>query len=197
MSAEERKRQILTEATRLFSRQGYDKVTIKELANACGITEPALYRYYPSKEALYDAVLETIPSLLQHQELFDRLKEATELPEILFGLAHHILDFFSAHRELYRLLLYSALREHSKSPETYRAIRGPYIDFLWRHLDRLYAEGKIVKKNNELTARCFVGSVFDCTLASTLWQGFLGNTYTLDEIVANNVPVFIAGLSVK
>ena len=197
MSSEERKRQILTEATRLFSRQGYDKVTIKELADACGITEPALYRYYSSKEALYDAVLESLPSQLRHQELFERLEGVTELPEILLGMAQHILSFFSAHRELYRLLLYSTLREHSKSPETYRAIRGPYIDFLMRHLDRLYAEGKIRKKNNEITARCFVVSVFDCALASTLWQGFLGNTYSLDEIVANNVPIFIEGLSVR
>ena len=34
----ERKKQILTEATRLFSKDGYDKVTVKDLAQACGIT---------------------------------------------------------------------------------------------------------------------------------------------------------------
>lgn len=197
MSSEDRKRQILGEATKLFSRHGYDKVTIKELADACGITEPALYRYFPSKEAIYDAVLASLPLLLRHQELFDRLEGVTELPDILYAMERHILDFFGAHREIYRLLLYSTLREHSLAREVYRAIREPYVSLLLGHLDRLYTEGKIRKKNNEITARCFVGSVFDCALSSTLWQGFLGNTYRLDEIVANNVPLFIEGLAVK
>ncbi len=195
MESEDRKNQILQEATRLFSRNGYDHVTIKELADACGITEPALYRYFPSKESLYDAVLDSIPSLLKNQELFDRLEGRAELPDILFSLAEQIIEFFTKNRELYRLMLYSTLREHAKGRETFRAIRGPYVMFLIRQLDRLSAAGRIVPKNNEITARCFVGMVFDCALNSILWKGFLGRTYVPDEVITNNIPIFIQGLS--
>lgn len=195
MESEDRKHQIIQEATRLFSQSGFDRVTIKQLADACGITEPALYRYFPSKDAIYDAVLDSIQSQMQYQELFDRLAKEPEVGAILFGLARHILGFFTVHRELYRLLLYSTLGEHSKARAVYMVIRGPFILFLLEQLKRLAAEGKLKPKNYEITARCFVGMVFDCALSTMVWRGYTGQTYEPDEIVANNVPIYIDGLS--
>ncbi|NMC43907.1 MAG: TetR/AcrR family transcriptional regulator [candidate division Zixibacteria bacterium] len=195
MESEDRKHQIILESTRLFSQSGFDRVTIKQLADACGITEPALYRYFPSKDAIYDAVLDSIQSQMQYQELFARLEKEPEIGEVLFGLARHILGFFTTHRELYRLLLYSTLGEHSKAKAVYLMIRGPFIFFLLEQLKRLAAEGKLKPKNFEITARCFVGMVFDCALSGMVWRGFTGRTYEPDEIIANNIPIFIDGLS--
>lgn len=193
--AGERKEQIIREAMRLFGHYGYDSVTIKQLAEACGITEPALYRHFPSKEEIYGAVLDSLKSILNYNELFERLDNETEPGVILTEMASHILDFFNLHRETYRLLLYSTLREHAKGRKLFREIRGPYVKFLTTRLDRLYSEGKIVKKNNEITARCFVGMVFDCALGATLWKGFQGKTYRPADIIANNVPIFVRGLT--
>jgi AcrR family transcriptional regulator len=179
----------------LFSQHGFDRVTIKQLAEACGITEPALYRYFPSKDAIYDAVLDSIQAQMQYQDLFDRLEKVPELGGILFGVARHILCFFTSHRELYRLLLYSTLGDHAKARAVYQVIRGPFIVSLLRQLNRLSAEGKLKPKNFEITARCFVGMVFDCALSMMLWRGYTGRTYEPDEIIANNVPIFIDGLS--
>ena len=179
----------------MFSQSGFDRVTIKQLADACGITEPALYRYFPSKDAIYDAVLDSIQAQMRYQELFDRLENEPQLSEILYGVARHILDYFTSHRELYRLLLYSTLGDHVKAREVYMVIRGPFIIFLLRQLKRLSAEGKLKPKNLEITARCFVGMVFDCALSSMLWRGYTGRTYEPEEIIANNVPIFIDGLS--
>lgn len=194
MVRKDRKSQIINEAKRLFGRHGYDGVTIKQLAEACGITEPALYRHFPSKEEIYNAVLDSLKMLLDYQQLFDRLEDENDLQIVMSQLAAHILDFFNRHREMYRLLLYSTLREHSKARKVFREIRGPYAKFLAGRLDRLYAEGVIKKKNNEITARCFVGMVFDCALGSTLWKGFQGKNYLPEEIIANNVPIFVGGL---
>jgi len=196
MARGNRKEQIIDEALKLFGRNGYDSVTIKQLAEACGITEPALYRHFDSKEDIYGAVLDSLKSLLSYQELFDRLEKENEPGAILKGLAAHILSFFNEHRETYRLLLYSTLREHSKARKIFRQIRGPYVEFLAGQLDRLYSEGKVKKKNNEITARCFVGMVFDCALGATLWKGFMGKSYDPEDIIANNVPIFVDGLSV-
>jgi AcrR family transcriptional regulator len=192
--AVERKDQILHEATRLFSRHGFEGVTIRQLADACGISEPALYRYFPSKEAIYDAVLDTLKSFQNCRELFERLGAEADLQPILHGLASHILKFSSGHRDVYRLLLFSTLRGHARARQVFREIRGPYVEFLVEQLDRLYAEGKIRKKHNEITARCFVGMVFDCALTATVWRGFLGKNYAPEDVIANNVPIFVDGL---
>ena len=105
----DRKKQILTEATRLFSGYGYDKVTIKTLAEACGITEPALYRHYESKEAIYNKVLDSIQERLGGYEIFNKLENENDLENLLKHLAGHIIDYFSKHEDLYRLLLFAAL----------------------------------------------------------------------------------------
>lgn len=191
----DRKSQILSEATNLFSHYGFDKVTIKQLAGACGISEPALYRYFKSKDDIYDEVLDSLKSMLKHEKLFDQLEDEDSLDDIMNGIAKHIITFFKANKELYRLLLFSALRQHRKARQVFREIRMPYVKYLLKRFDQLYSESKIIKKNNEITARCFVGMVFDCALGTTLWKGYQGKDYEPENIIANNVPIFIKGLS--
>ena len=68
----DRKLQILQFATEAFSRDGYDKVTVKQLADRCGITEPAIYRHFASKDAIYIGVLESLRDRLQYEEQIGR-----------------------------------------------------------------------------------------------------------------------------
>jgi AcrR family transcriptional regulator len=52
-----RKEQILREAALLFARHGFHGVSISELGAAVGVSGPALYRHFPSKEALLSRIL--------------------------------------------------------------------------------------------------------------------------------------------
>jgi TetR/AcrR family transcriptional regulator, transcriptional repressor of aconitase len=53
LSAQDRKAAIVQAALPLFARQGYAETTTKDLARAAGVSEPLLYKHFPSKEALY------------------------------------------------------------------------------------------------------------------------------------------------
>lgn len=46
-----RRRALYARAAPLFRQLGYRQVTLKALARACGVSIPALYRYFPSKRA--------------------------------------------------------------------------------------------------------------------------------------------------
>ena len=48
---------LLQEATRLFSRQGYDSTSVREIVEAAGVTKPTLYYYFESKEGLFHALV--------------------------------------------------------------------------------------------------------------------------------------------
>ena len=74
-------------------------------------------------------------------------------------------------------------------------IRGNYVKFLTQQLDRLFEAGKIIEKNNEITARCFVGMIFDCALGVTLWRNYIGKIYDPADVIANNVPIYARGLT--
>jgi len=189
-----RKTQIVEQATQLFSRYGFDKVTIKQLADSIGITEPALYRHYPSKEAIYDAVIDSLGPRLNHDDLFKKLENVTDLDELLTSVATHIIEFYTTNADVYRIMLYAALREHQKAVEMFQMIRGAYVKFLVQQFDRLHHEGVMIKKRNDITARCFVGMIFDCALGKTLWRGMQGREYKPEDVIANNVPIYVRGL---
>ena len=47
------KQEIINEATQLFMEQGYFATSTHQIAKKLSITQPALYHYFPNKEALY------------------------------------------------------------------------------------------------------------------------------------------------
>jgi AcrR family transcriptional regulator len=48
---------IFDAAVDLFAERGYDRTSVRDIARAVGITESAVYRHYPSKESILDAIL--------------------------------------------------------------------------------------------------------------------------------------------
>lgn len=58
MKQEDTKQRILDKALELFSTQGYDSVSVGEIAKAVGIKAPSLYNHFPSKQAIFDAIME-------------------------------------------------------------------------------------------------------------------------------------------
>jgi AcrR family transcriptional regulator len=58
LSATDRREAVLDAACREFCRGSYRGTTTAEIARAAGITEPILYRHFPSKRDLYLACLE-------------------------------------------------------------------------------------------------------------------------------------------
>ena len=50
-------RRIMTEALRLFARDGYEAVSVESIAAAVGIRAPSLYKHYRSKREIFDSIL--------------------------------------------------------------------------------------------------------------------------------------------
>ncbi|WP_456846700.1 SACE_7040 family transcriptional regulator [Cellulomonas sp. P5_C6] len=53
----ERRDALLSAAARLFASRGFDGVSIEDLGSAVGISGPAVYRHFPSKQAVLAALL--------------------------------------------------------------------------------------------------------------------------------------------
>lgn len=64
-SAEERKVQIVAEVLRLADEIGPDRLSTTDVARAIGISQPAIFRHFPTKGALWLAVAESIADRLQ------------------------------------------------------------------------------------------------------------------------------------
>lgn len=56
--AVDRREAVITTAARLFREKGYAATTVRDIADALGVTSAALYRYVTSKDDLLDAILD-------------------------------------------------------------------------------------------------------------------------------------------
>uniref|UniRef100_UPI00114CEC9E helix-turn-helix domain-containing protein n=1 Tax=Thermogemmatispora onikobensis TaxID=732234 RepID=UPI00114CEC9E len=56
---DERRRQILHVAAEIFARRGLAETRISDIAEASGISQGLIYRYFSSKEELFKVLIET------------------------------------------------------------------------------------------------------------------------------------------
>jgi AcrR family transcriptional regulator len=83
---------ILDAAAELFARNGLAGAGVREIAQAAGLTPASLYNHFPSKEALYAAVLErgVRPLLELLQQLSARNHPADAMEEIVGAIMEHL-----------------------------------------------------------------------------------------------------------
>jgi AcrR family transcriptional regulator len=90
-----KKDRILIEAKRLFGTLGYLGFTLKQLAQACNMTSPALYYFYPSKADLFKDCL--LSELERRYEVTNKASANAEtLPEFIYNLVDAGIDVCEA-----------------------------------------------------------------------------------------------------
>jgi AcrR family transcriptional regulator len=57
-SSRARQASLISAATSLFAARGFRGTTTKEIAKAAGVSEALLFKYFPTKRALYAAILQ-------------------------------------------------------------------------------------------------------------------------------------------
>ena len=77
-SGSERQASLIAAAASLFARKGFNGTTTKEIAKAAGVSEALVFKHFPTKQALYAAILAekvTVNELLEAVEAFARRRD--------------------------------------------------------------------------------------------------------------------------
>lgn len=94
---------IIEEATRLFSEKGFNGVSVREIAEAVGVTKPTLYYYFASKEQLFESI---ITGLLEdfRKQLKEVVQQRGPVRDRLVEICRLYFDFARSHCSECRLL---------------------------------------------------------------------------------------------
>ena len=109
LSPVQRRKEILQKAIALFAEEGFESST-RELARRLGITQPLLYRYFPSKDDLIRNVYEAV-YLNRWENEWDRL-----LCDRSVAIEERLREFYTKYtdaifsREWMRIYFFSGLR---------------------------------------------------------------------------------------
>jgi AcrR family transcriptional regulator len=159
---EERRRQILHAAVRVFALKGYHACRVSDIATEAGVAYGLVYHYYGSKDALLEAIFEgtwgamlaTISSVEQLDEpAGEQIRKVTEI----------VLRTWKRDPDLVRVLV----REVTRSAQLER--ESDAIDLAFRALQRIIERGQ---EDGELRTD------LDSRLAATIWYGALEEILT-------------------
>ena len=122
-----RRQQILDIAAELFAARGFHGVSVAELGSACGISGPALYKHFESKDAMLAEMLVTISETLL-AEGRTRAAHAAGPSEALASLVEWHIEFALEHRALIVVQDrdWSSLPDEAR--ERVRALQRAYVD---------------------------------------------------------------------
>ena len=173
MAGEDRRKQILLVAMRLFSQRGFRGTTTKEIAQAAGVSEAMVFRHFANKEELYSAILD-------HKACADNLKCPSDIvPDALAqrddravfkGLALAMMRHHEHDTEFLRLLTHSALEGHVLAGMFWdRNVRGMY-DFLSSYIRERQRDGAMRDIDPMIVVRGFLGMVIHHSLNNLLWD---------------------------
>jgi AcrR family transcriptional regulator len=111
--------QILDAATELFAARGYAGTSLQDVASATGLTRPALYHYFSSKEALLLRLVSeaTVGPAGELREIGQR--EGASATERLHDMAASVARLQARHPERFRMLIRSEADLPAEITETY------------------------------------------------------------------------------
>ena len=172
MKQEDTKQKILDKALELFSAQGYDSVSVGEIAKAVGIKAPSLYNHFESKQAIFDAIVRSTAEQYEadtgkiniHVESVGRdiptFIEITE--DALFSKVRQIFEY-SLHNENISRFRRMMTIEQFRSPQLAALYTERYVARLIRyHADifrALIASGEINPFDPDTLAMMYVSPV--------------------------------------
>ena len=108
-TVKERRQQVLTVLIHmLHSERGMERMTTARLAKEVGVSEAALYRYFPSKTKMFEALIEHIENTLLSR-ITGSMRNETQTMNRIHDILQTILDFARKNPGLTRILTGHAL----------------------------------------------------------------------------------------
>jgi AcrR family transcriptional regulator len=190
-SSHDRQAGLISAAASLFAAKGFKGTTTKEIARAAGVSEALVFKHFPTKRALYTAILAEKAPL---SELLGAVEDVARKRD-----DHRVFTLIAGYRirpgadpTMLRLLLFSALEGHELADMFFGRQHRWFYDYLAGYIRTRIREGAFRTVDPLLAARAFIGMVVHHRLLHEIFEVPLHCSH--EEIVATYVELFLNGL---
>ncbi|MCG6986994.1 MAG: TetR/AcrR family transcriptional regulator [Gemmatimonadetes bacterium] len=192
LTHERRHQQILDTAIDVFADFGFRGTTTKQIAKAAGVSEATIFLHFPSKEALYQAILEEVS---QSQEPLRGLLDAdgdAPLADLLARLAQAFQRRQRKDSALVRLALFSALERHTLGRRLVdQHLAGP-VQGLTRLIQRAQEHGEV---RADLDPKMAARALDSMLVHQVLLQEVLGEKHVSSGDMQSYVDIYLRGIA--
>lgn len=186
------KDRILQAALKLFSEKGYLGATTRAIAREAGVAELTLFRYFSTKEKLFEEVINTYSFLPTLKEL---LIEIAEKPyrDALIIIATRFLELLNKRKDLIRIMHSEMQRYPEKIKKIHDSLINETLRLLSGYFEELQKKSVLRKFSSEYAARAFLGMFFSYFYARDIKMLTRYKEDDTKKIVEAYVDIFING----
>ncbi len=154
----QRKEEMLDIAIKIIDRDGFSALSMKRVGELTGITEPAVYRYFKSKENLINEIFKKIVSI--HEEILNKYKntknELLKIEEILLSQ----LEYYESNREITSIIFSSDAFSYSPTiKEKVTAIMKERERLMTSLIKRAQARGLVKRIDPSHITKMIAGAI--------------------------------------
>jgi AcrR family transcriptional regulator len=160
LGADERREEIIRVTLELAARQGVDDVTTQDMAQAMGVTQGAVFRHFPSKDAIWLAVMQWVRERLM-SVLGQAAAAGSDPLDALQRMFFAHIDFIAGHPAIPRVLMSEHL--HGRSAALRKLVTGVMLAY----------EEKIAGLLQAAQSQGLARADLDTRAAATLYIGMI------------------------
>lgn len=194
MSAGGRREQILQGATCLFAEKGFRGTTTREIAQHLGISEALMFKYFPSKEVLYRAIIQKRTDGSEEMFFPKESVQAKDDRQVFKSIASYLIKKNTEDPTFMRLILYSALEGHDLYRIFFENHAMERARILSNYIRQRIKEKAFKKVPPLLAARAFIGMVIHYVQAQEIYGLKDLFHFSQKKVVDTFVDVFLNGL---
>lgn len=187
------KEKILRTAIKLFSEKGYLGATTKEIAKEAGIAEVTLFRYFPSKENLFEETLSVYSFLPVLKNLLPKLHNVP-FEEALKIIALEFLNTLESKKYLIKIMHSEVSNYPDKIHNIYHGFINEMIKTLASFFKEQQQKGILRNFNANSGAMAFLGMFFSFFNARELHMMKKFKELEINKIVEDFIDIFIKGV---
>ncbi|MGA7414572.1 MAG: TetR/AcrR family transcriptional regulator [Bryobacteraceae bacterium] len=196
LTAEERREAIIQTAMELFSQDGFRGTTTRELAAACGVSEPTIYQHFATKRDLYTAIIDTV-SLREADTLGEELAELSEAGDdvaYFTRVGEILINFHEQNPAFIRLLFFSALEKHELAELFFTRMSCKFLELIAGYIRRRIDASHFRNVNPTVAAKHFCGGLSDYSMWRITCQFKTEDLPPKEVYLSEVVSIFLNGV---
>ena len=194
MTSKDRREQILQGAMRLFAEKGFRGTTTREIAQKLRISEALMFKHFPSKEALYRAIIQQRMNGAKDMLFPKEALKAKDDRQVFSAMASYLIRRNTEDPTFLRLVLYSALEEYDLSKIFFKNNATKNTKILANYIQQRIHEKAFKRVHPLLAARAFIGMVLHYIQSQEIYG--MGNLFNFPQkkVVETFVDSFLNGI---
>lgn len=188
----ERRRELVLAAGRLFSKRGYERTTVRELARAVGLQSGSLFHHFRSKEEILVAVMNNgIQEVIDHGErALARYEAPADRLAALFRV-HMWSMLHGAGGDAMNALVYEWRSLSAGSQAAVKVLSDRY-EAMWQSAVAGAIEAGLIQGDARVVKRCVLGAM-NLTVQWYKPDGRLAPAEFIDAMLQASLPALPAG----